>query len=67
MNKIKIFEQNHEFQEIINYYEEKCDEYNKKNEMNVKMFVKMIEKFSNSNNNVLFVELLREMKYGEKQ
>ena len=33
MNKIKIFEQNHEFQEIINYYEEKCDEYNKKNEL----------------------------------
>ena len=45
MNKIKIFEQNHEFQEIINYYEEKCDEYNKKNEMNVTMFDKMIEKF----------------------
>ena len=52
MNRIKILEQNHEFQEVISYYEEKIDDLNRKNENNIKMFAKLINTFSTTNVNV---------------
>jgi len=51
MNRIKMLEESHEFNEVIAYYEEKIEELNNKTENSIKTFTKMIESFSSSNSN----------------
>lgn len=55
MNKLSILENQHDFSELVKYYEGKMEEQIAKNESNVKMYIKMIEKFSNPSNNVRMV------------
>ena len=59
MTKISILEKSHEYSELVKYYEEKLEETKTSYQSSLTEMVKIINKLSNPNNNVL-LELLRE-------